>query len=311
MELGGLLKSVKSKVRGSFLKDSEFSKKRELNISSLKWVLVSSLIVFVGVVLFLPNEVPVQFSQKIDASSDDPRTVERGEAKQQESANQLWASPKSQSYRTAGGGGGGQVNYNTAMVVGGSANAKTQLYAGFRLPLRILDRVVVSQESVPVLAELILDSETESGLRLKAGTRFYGDATFTKGSERATVVFRQISLANGQFKKINAKAIGKDGQLGLSGKVYSDGNKNTAGHVLTAFVGGLAAGSVQTDVFGRSQGGIGNGLLTAVADTARAKAQNYGEKLKAEREWIEIPSNSECDAQLAESMSLQYGASNE
>ena len=164
---------------------------------------------------------------------------------------------------------------------------------------------------MPVLAELILDSETDSGLRLAAGTRFYGDASFMKGSDRATIIFKQISLPGGQFKKINARALGKDGQSGLPGRIYSDGTKNTAGHVLISFVGGLAAGSVQTDVLGRSQGGIGNGLLTAVADTARARAQNYGEKLKAEREWIEIPSNSECDAQLTESMNLQAGATDE
>ncbi|UYL09869.1 TrbI/VirB10 family protein [Bdellovibrio sp. SKB1291214] len=167
----------------------------------------------------------------------------------------------------------------------------------------------MSQESVPVLAELLMDGETESGLKLQAGTRFYGEATFIKGSDRALIQFKQISLLNGLMKPINARALGKDGQVGISGRVYSDGTKNTAGQVITSFVGGLAAGSVQTDIFGRSQGGIGNGILTAVAETARGKAQTYGENLKAEREWIELQPNSECDAQLSEAMDLQSGSS--
>jgi type IV secretory pathway VirB10-like protein len=130
-----------------------------------------------------------------------------------------------------------------------------------------------------------------------------------KGSNRAVIVFKQISLRNGQMKEINAKALGKDGQGGVPGRVYSDGVKNTAGQVITSFVGGLAGGSIKTDVFGHSQGGIENGILSAVAETARAKAQGYGEKLKAEREWLEVRANEECDAQLFDSMNLQSGSS--
>ena len=160
------------------------------------------------------------------------------------------------------------------------------------------------------MKRFLLRSSGGTSLRV-AGTKLYGEASFAKGSDRATVVFKQISLPNGQIKALNAKALGKDGQPGIEGRVYSDGAKNTAGQVLTTFVGGLAAGSVQTDIFGRSQGGVGNGILTAVAETARSKAQSYGENLKAEREWIEIQSGTECDAQLFDSMDLQYGAAHE
>lgn len=37
----------------------------------------------------------------------------------------------------------------------------------------------------------------------------------------------------------------------------------------------------------------------AVAATAQARAQSYGEKLKTEREWIELKTGTECDAVLA------------
>ncbi len=301
------------KLKSFFIKKSDFSSKTELNLSSFKWLGITGIIVFISVVLLMPNDVPVEFSQKIESQKIDTSTVMREPEQKRTSSSDLWASPKSSynSARGGGGGGGSEINYNTSMVVGSSSNAKTQLHAGFKLPLRILDKVIVSQEPVPILAELILNSETDSGLRLEAGTRFYGEASFMRGSNRASVIFKQISLPNGQMKPINAKALGKDGQAGVLGRVYSDGAKNTAGQVITSFVGGLAAGSVQTDVFGRSQGGIGNGILTAVAETAKSKAQSYGENLKAEREWIEIAPNTECDAQLFESMNLQSGAFSE
>src|SRR5690606_27487192 len=153
-------------------------------------------------------------------------------------------------------------NYNTSMIVGSKGgNAKTELRSGIRVPLRLIDKVIVSQESVPILAESILDSVSDSGLRLPAGSKFYGQASFQRGTDRAQIRFDQLSLPNGQIKRISALALDKGGQPGVTGKVFSDGVKNTAGQVLTTFVAGLAAGSQQTDIMGNSKGGIENGLL--------------------------------------------------
>lgn len=292
-------------IRSIFLKKMPFSSKKEINTSALKWIGISFLVVFVGVVLLMPTDIPVQFSEKIEPQKTEQSISEaEGSSVRSKSSSELWASPSSRSYQ---GGGRAEINYNTPMTIGGSGNAKTQLHAGTRLPLRLMDKVIVSQDAVPVIAELLLNSQTESGLRLPAGTMFYGEATFAKGSERAQVMFTKLSLPSGQIKDVQAKALGKDGQSGVLGRVYSDGMKNTAGQVLTTFVGGLAAGSVQTDVLGRSQGGIANGVLTAVSEAARSKAQQYGEGLKAEREWLELQPGTECDAQLFEAMNLQEG----
>jgi hypothetical protein len=306
-QLSTLLATMKEHLKGLFVKKAAFSQKTELKISSFKWMGLVFVLVFVCVVLLMPDEVPIQFAEKME--KEKIQLEESVEPKSAPNSNKLWAAPKRESSR---GGYSAEVNHNTSMLLGSSGgNAKNQLRSGTRLPLRILDKVIVSQDSVPVLAELLLDGVTDSGLRLPAGTKFYGEATFTKGAERASVVFKQISLPSGQIKALGARALGKDGQPGIEGRVYSDGMKNTAGQVLTTFVGGLAAGSIQTDIFGRSKGGLENGLLSAVADTARGKAQNYGENLKAEREWIEIRSGAECDALLSESMDLQYGGRNE
>lgn len=307
------MESVKSKpaqvlkqIKGLFLKRVGESEKPELNWNAIKALGISIVVLFIAVVLFMPNEQPVQFTEKLEERKPEPGSAE-GETNSVASnleRDDVWTRPK----MPRASSGGNEVNYNTSMILGPKGqNAKTQVRAGQRLPLRILDKFIVSDSAVPVLADLLFDVETESGLKLSAGTRFYGQATFQKGQERAQIRFTQISLPSGLIRPVSGLALGKDGQPGIGGRVYSDGAKNTAGQVLTTFIGGLAAGSVETDMFGNSRGGTQNGLLSAVAATAKDRAQGYGEKLKAEREWIEVSAGSECDGSFDQSLNLQGG----
>ena len=304
------LRSLKSKAKGSIIEENAFSQKFDLNFRTLKILGVVGVVIFIAVVFSLPTDIPVEFTEKIDRPQGDQSQDASGAQSNQkpESAQSLWSAPR---VSVPSGSGGGQINYNTSMIVGmKNGNAKTELRSGIRLPLRLMDKVIVSQDLVPILAELLLDSDSESGLKIPAGTKFYGQASFQKGSDRAQIRFDQISLPNGQIKRISAQALDKSGQTGVSGNVFSDGAKNTAGQLLTTFVGGLAAGSMQTDIMGNSKGGVENGLLGAVAATAQSRAQAYGEKLKTEREWIELSPGTECDAVLNESFKLQEGGEN-
>lgn len=301
------LSDVISKIKNSFFVESALSQKIDLNFRAFKTLGAIGVLVFIAVVFAMPTDVPVEFTEKIDRQDLKPgqATNSAGSSTKANSAQALWASPEVSLTRI---GSSNQINYDTSMLIGSKdGNAKTELRAGIRMPLRILDKVIVSQEPVPILAELILDSQSDSGLKIPAGTRFYGKASFQKGSDRATIRFSQISLPSGKIKKISAQALSKNGQPGVPGRVFSDGMKNTGGQILTTFVGGLAAGSMETDIFGKSKGGIENGLLGAVAATAQSRAQVYGEKLKTEREWIELGAGVECDAALSESMRLQEG----
>ena len=301
------LKGIEKGLRKSFIEENAFSRKFDLNFKTLKLLGIFGVVIFVSVVFLLPTDVPVEFVEKIERPEEKKTesTNSSENSNKSESAQNLWAAPH---VSIPIGSGGSQVNYNTSMIIGSKGgNAKTELRSGIRVALRLMDKAIVSQDPVPILAESILDSVSDSGLRLPAGTKFYGQASFQKGSDRAQIRFDQISLASGQIKRISALALDKSGQPGVSGKVFSDGMKNTAGQVLTTFVGGLAAGSMQTDIMGNSKGGIENGLLGAVAATAQSRAQNYGEKLKTEREWIELNPGTECDAVLNESFKLQEG----
>lgn len=302
--------SLKSKAKGSIIEENAFSRKFDLNFKTLKIFGAVGVVIFIAVVFSLPTDVPVEFTEKIDRPQENQSPADGTTAsnQNQESAQNLWSAPR---VGIPSGSIGSQVNYNTSMIVGmKSGNAKTELRSGIRLPLRLLDKVIVSQDPVPILAELLLNSVSESGLKIPAGTKFYGQASFQKGSDRAQIRFDQISLPNGQIKRISAQALDKSGQPGVGGNVFSDGAKNTAGQLLTTFVGGLAAGSMQTDIMGNSKGGVENGLLGAVAATAQSRAQAYGDKLKTEREWIELNPGTECDAVLNESFKLQEGGEN-
>ena len=77
------------------------------------------------------------------------------------------------------------------------------------------------------------------------------------------------------------------------------------GSLITTFIAGYATGSMGTDVLGHSKGGVENGIKAAVAATAKDRANSYGEKLKTQREWIEVNMGVECDVLLNESMNLQ------
>ena len=296
--------SLIERVKGFFVRRVDESDKPEINWSSIKILGISFIVLFVAVVLLMPTEQPVQFTEKLEDRKPESAEVQANSVASTLERDDVWARPK----MPQGSGGGSEVNYNTSMILGPKGqNAKTQVRAGQRLPLRILDKFIVSDTAVPILADLLFAVRTESGLSLPAGTRFYGEATFQKGQERAQIRFTQISLPSGQLRPVSGFALGKDGQPGLNGRVYSDGAKNTAGQVLTTFISGLAGGSVETDMFGNSRGGVQNGLLSAVAATAKDRAQNYGEKLKAEREWIEVAAGAECDGSFDQSLDLHGG----
>lgn len=297
--------------KSGFFKKSSLSEKDEINFSGFKWIGLSGLTIFVGYVLMSPDEPHREFTQKMKeqgSAQENERPESQASIDHKSTGNTqgLWSPvgvrPKGSS------AGGSQVNYNTPMLISSRlGNAKTQFRAGLKIPLKIVDKFVVSENAVPILAESILDSIMDSGIKIPAGTKFYGEASFTRGSERCQINFKQISLPSGEIKPISALGVGKNGQSGIEGNVFSDGAKNTAGQVITSFVGGLAAGSLQTDPFGHSRGGIENGLLAAVAETAKTRAQDYGEKLKAQREWIEVNQGVELDALLKETVNFNEG----
>lgn len=304
MEVRATIQNIGAFIKGIFVKKSDVGGKAELKFGNIKMMALTLLVLFFLIVLVMPNESDVGFSSKMDNSAKDKKSSPADSTHaQSDKASNLWGKPKMPS-----GSGGSAANYNQSMVIGPSnGNAKTQLRAGIRVPIRVLDKFVVSETAVPILAESISDVRTDSGLYLPAGTKFYGEASHQRDTDRALVRFSQISLPSGEIRQVRAMALGKDGQSGLIGDLKTDAVKNTAGQMVTSFISGFAAGSMQTDMLGGSKGGVQNGLLNAVATTAKERAQGYGEKLKRERQWVEVAQFAEGDVTFSEALNLGPG----
>ncbi len=305
MALKERMRGIWQKAKSKFIKKSDVSNKVEVNGRSFKLLVISLVFIFIVTVILLPNKKPVEFEEVASRTGGDSGASDSAPAPvkptNRENATALWGDPRP----SFPSGSTNQVNRNTPMVLTSASNSKTQVPAGERLHLKLLDGFTATDDSVPALSVLTFDAVTDSGLSLPAGTEFYGEASFDKTTERAKIDFKQISLPSGEVRSISGIAVSADGQPGISGDVHSDVAKNTTGELITSFVGGFAAGSMRTNILGQSVGGVQNGLLQAAGDTARNLAQNYGNKLKTQREWITVPAGAEFDAILSQSLNLQ------
>lgn len=294
------------KVKSFFTKKaSAETSKTDLNSKNIIALFFTLVVLFVVITLFMPTKSEVVFREIAKDPPAKPPQASESEGNQSETrptASKIWSSSAGvrETRQQAS-----QINHNTSMLVtphGG--NSHLELQAGTHFRIRIMDKFTASQEAVPVMAKLIEEVTTQSGLSLPEDSLLYGEASYHRQSGRAQISFRQISYPSGQTRSISAYVVSPDGMKGLEGNVHSDAAQNTMGQVITTFVGGLASGSMQTDVLGASQGGVTNGLLQAVSDTAKDRAQKYGESLKEPREWIEVSSGIECEAVLQQPLKM-------
>ncbi len=296
------LGNLKSKVSKFFFVHSESTSKKDIQWKNVI-IFFSCCMILLTFLVFLKPEQDQRKFREVESGSKNLNRAE--EKKEQEgkktTASQVWQSPQKYQFSQSA-----QPNLNTPMLVspGGSANAHLQFSAGTKIKVKMAEKFMASQDATPVIAIIVEDIQTEAGQVLPQGSQLYGEASYVASSERAKIEFKQLALPNGQIKPLQATIISLDNQKGLKGKVHSDGMKNSAGQVITTFVGGLAAGSVERNLMGQSKGGISNGLLNAVADTAKNRTQKYGDSLKEAREWIEIEAGADGYAVLTQSLKM-------
>lgn len=295
------------KLKDLFIKKkTNLTTKKDLDFKNLAIVFFSIVSLFLILGMLMPTEDSRVFRQiaKDPPPHVEPSTANDVEERPINSASKIWGSSSS---GISGGqrGGGSQVNYNTAMVIGSkNGNSKNELHAGTKIRLQILDKFVASQEGTPVIAKSIEEASSDSGNSIPEGSLFYGEASYQPSSGRASIQFKKVSYPNGMIRDIAVFVVGNDGMSGLEGNVKSDSIKNSTGQIITTFVGSLAGGSVERDFMGNSKGGINNGLLQAISETARDRAQKFGESMKNAREWIEVPAGTVCDAVIQQSYQM-------
>ena len=291
-----------------------FTAKREVNWGKAKIAGFLLVVVLICVLLFLPSgsEERKDFYQKAEKGSlTTTRAVESDPT--QETINQLQESQVSVRqvhgsldylYRpdtpsVGSGGRSASTDRNSSMILNrGGADTKTQLSSGATISVKLAEKVTVANQPMPVVGIVSKDVSVENGSAIPSGSKVLGDVSFDEENERASISWRSIILPDGRERPFSAIGVGRDGQVGVNGKVQSDGVKNAVGQTLTRFVGAYASGSMNTGAFGANQGGHVNGMRNAIAQTATDQANSMGEGMQKERKWIELNAGAETIAVL-------------
>ena len=301
-------------IQNYFLKEPKpFTSKREVNWSKVQtWAIVLVGVVILGIIV-VPSSRPDQdtFHEKAEkgslaqikeAENDPTQETIRQLQESQANVRQVHGSldylyrPSSS---TGSGGGSSTSDRNSSMILSrGGSDTRTQLSAGTRVSIRLTEKATIANQGMPVVGIVSNDVSVESGIAIPSGSKVLGDASFDEESERASIAWRSLILPDGRERPFSAIGIGRDGQIGVNGKVHSDGVKNAVGQTLTRFVGAYASGSMNTGAFGANQGGHVNGMRNAVAQTATDQANAMGEDMQKERKWIELSGGAETIAVL-------------
>ena len=211
-----------------------------------------------------------------------------------------------QSQGGSGHSGGGTQNKNAAMILTRDGNdTRGSLSAGTRIAIRLSNRIVISNQAMPVIGIITTDVINENDVAIPRGTKVLGTATFDDTNERAVIDWKTLTLPDTRERQFRAVGVSQDGQAGIEGKVKSDALKKTIGETLTQFIGSYAEGSMNQGAFGANNGGVSNGLKNAVAQTAKERANNMAEAIKKERKWIEIEAGTDTLAVLSQSFAFK------
>lgn len=299
-----LAPSFKDRITNLIFKDAlPFTKKRDVNWKVVCNVLIVGVVVGIFVILVLPAPKQEQknFYEKADgrissgsgSSARENNPTEDALAQLQGARNQNLSASRALDFsghsdRLSGGGGINQ-NRNSSMILSrGGLDAKTQLPPGSRIMVKLDQAMTLDSHSMPIIVTVTKDVIQEDGVAIPEGAKIFGDARFDDNSERVQVNWKTIQLPNGAMKPFSGIGIGHDGQVGIEGNVHSEAAKNAIGQTVTRFISAYADGSMQRGAFGGNPGGHDNGMKNAIAETAKDRANSWGEDMKKERKWVEL-----------------------
>ena len=303
-----------------FLQDPKpFSDRREIKWGAIKRGSIVAICLAVVGLLIMPEkkEQSGTFHENGQNGSMNPPKARENDptdeaARQLNQANGNLTSVHSnldylyQSQSGAGRGGGSAQNKNSAMILTRDGNdSRGSLPPGTRIAIRITNRVVISNQAMPIIGIITSDVVTENDVAITKGAKVLGSATFDDTNERATIDWKTVILPDGRKRQLQAVGVSQDGQAGIEGKVSSNAVKNTIGETLTQFIGSYAQGSMSQGAFGANDGGVSNGIKNAVAQTAKERAANMADAMKKEKKWIELTAGTQTLAVLSQSFAFK------
>jgi hypothetical protein len=277
------------KLAGIFIIEPvSFSTKRRINFRGLGWLLCGFLMIFCLVVFLVP-------AQEVQTRNYNERTTEQssqtiGGASSVPPQNPLSQAAVHTAVTSYGGSGGGSAgaNRNTSMIIGRDNDLSTTLPPGTKFWVKLAQAVTVTSRNMPVIGVVVTAVSSGNSIAVPENTQIFGEASLDSDSERASFNWKSVMFPDGRSKTLSALALGFDNQAGVAGNYHSDALKNTAGQLVSRFVGGVAEGAITRTPFGANQGGIENGLLQGVADTAKDRTDAWTEDMKKPRAWIEL-----------------------
>lgn len=300
------------KLKIYFLQEPKpLTSKRDVNWTKVKIAAGICLITVIMIILFLPNQTEQKTNSYKQDDRETPVATSISEDPTQETLRQLQDTQnfrgvhrsldylyRPSSYPLGSGNSSGVDHRNSSMIISRQGDAKNQLNVGTRLLIRLNEQITVTNQVMPIIGYISKDITTGDGVAIAVNSKVIGDASFDETSERVTITWKSIIFESGTEKQLSAIAVGRDGQLGIDGRVKSNGFKNAIGETVAEFIGAYGAGSMNTGVLGANEGGHVNGIRAAISETARNQAKKMGEDLKKEKKWIELESNQETIAVL-------------
>lgn len=300
--------SFRERLRSRFFKEKiPFATRADINWKSVQKCGLVSLALGILVLLFLPTPKPEEtsFHEKAEVGSTAHSSNDAQDATEQ-AVNQMnqGALPSPSGHINQGGGGGlagsGPDRTASMILTRGGQDSKTQMPAGSRIVVRLIEKATVANQGMPVIGIVAYDFVHEDTVAIPQGSKVFGEASFDGSSDRAKVDWKSIQLPDGRERQIAAIGVGSDGQVGVEGNVHSNAVKNTVGQTLTRFIGAYAEGSMQRGALGGNPGGSDNGWKNAIAETAKDRADALAEDLKKEKRWIELNAGMEFYAVLTQ-----------
>lgn len=288
-----------------------FRTKREINWKFLSNLGIVFVLLMIFAVLVTPSKEPAQEVFHENTQSGAVVTTSENNPTEQ-TANQLQSGSVNLQnvhtsldhlYAPSGGGslgkGSGGKERNATMILSRSGNdVKNQLSAGTRIFIRLIDKIIISTQSIPFIGIVTKDVTHDDGVAIPQGSKVLGSVSFDDSIERANINLTSIVFTDGRERQISAVAIGADEQLGVEGNIKSNAFQNSAGLALSRFIGAYAQGSMTTGQLGSQTGGAQNGMKSAISATAEDRANAYAEDMKKQKKWIELTNGTQFMAVL-------------
>ncbi len=168
-----------------------------------------------------------------------------------------------------------------------------KLPMGSTIPVRLVNQVISSDSGAPVIAEVTEEILWKNSVVIPAGTRVLGSASFDDTAKRLQMRFQTLVFPEGEQRAVSALALMPDGSSGLPGDYHSGQFSAQAGRFLGYFVGGLTSGMKDKTSQGQfglpyEPGGLKNGLLNGVSQSATDQANQYAESMKNVHPYLEV-----------------------